>query len=142
MLAYHAVYKYEMPYKGLFLITWCFTKVMVNLQYGLIQIRHNIRRIKPYKSDTNIEDINPKNMCDDINIWSPVLYFCIVIKIGNKVCNQATQEYLDVNSYRSGTRNFSWWHHFLHMDWAFTRIGDAFRKRILLILMCLNFKWL
>ena len=29
---------------------------------------YNIRCIKPYKSDTKIEDINPKNMSDDVNI--------------------------------------------------------------------------
>ena len=30
----------------------------VILQCGQIQNRHNIRWIKPYKSDTNVEDIN------------------------------------------------------------------------------------
>ena len=41
---------------------------MVTLQYDAIKIRHNIRRIKPYKPDTRVEDINPKNMYDDVNI--------------------------------------------------------------------------
>ena len=30
--------------------------------------RYNIRRIKPYKSDTNVEDINPENVYVDVNI--------------------------------------------------------------------------
>ena len=64
----HAEYKYETPYKGPSSITGCFTNVMVNLQYILIKIRHKIRQIKPYKPDTNVEDINPLNMCDDVNI--------------------------------------------------------------------------
>ena len=68
MLTNHAAYKYEIPYKGPFVITRCFTNGTVNLRYGPIQIRHNIRQIKPYKSDTNVEDIKIKNMCDDINI--------------------------------------------------------------------------
>ena len=29
---------------------------------------YNIRRIKPYTSDKNVEDISSKNMSDDINI--------------------------------------------------------------------------
>ena len=28
----------------------------------------NLRRIKPYKSDTEIKDFNPKNMDDAVNI--------------------------------------------------------------------------
>ena len=57
-----------MLYKGPFVITWCWTNGTVTLQYGPEQIRYNIRQIKPYKSDTNVEDINPENMCDDFNI--------------------------------------------------------------------------
>ena len=68
MLNNHTAYNYETPYKGPFFITRCFTNGTVNIQYGLIKIRHNIRQINPYKSDTNVEDIIPKNMCDDVNI--------------------------------------------------------------------------
>ena len=68
MLANHAAFKYETPYKGPFLITWCFTSGTVIIKYGPIKIRHNIRQIKPYKYDTNLEYINPKNMCDSVNI--------------------------------------------------------------------------
>ena len=57
-----------MPYKFLFTITQCLINDKVNLQYGTIQVRHDIRRNKPNKSDTNVEDINPKNMCDNVNI--------------------------------------------------------------------------
>ena len=59
---------FETPYKGPFDIKPCWTNGMVTLQCGLIQIRHNIRRINPYKSGTKVEDINPENICDDVNI--------------------------------------------------------------------------
>ena len=52
-----AAYKYETLYNGPFVITQCWTNCMVTLQCGPIQIRHNIRWIKPYKSGTNAEDI-------------------------------------------------------------------------------------
>ena len=65
----HVAYKYEMPYWGPFAITRCYTNSIVSLQYSPISIRHNIRQINPYKSDTNVEDINPENMYDEVNIW-------------------------------------------------------------------------
>ena len=68
MLNNNAAYKYETPYKGPFVITQCWTNGTVTIQYGPIQTKHNILRIKPYKFDTNVEDINTKNMCDDFNI--------------------------------------------------------------------------
>ena len=60
MLNNHAAYKYATLYKGAFLISHCWTNVMVTLQCGKTKIRYNIRRIKQYKSDTNIEDIKPE----------------------------------------------------------------------------------
>ena len=57
MLDNNAGYKYETPHKGPFVIMHCWTNEMVTLQYGAAIIRSNIRRIKPYASDTNIEDI-------------------------------------------------------------------------------------
>ena len=60
MLNNHAAYKYETSYKGPFVITWFLTNGTVNMQYGQTEIRHNIRRINPYKSDTKVGDINPK----------------------------------------------------------------------------------
>ena len=68
MLTNQTAYKYETPYKGPFLITQCFTNGTVKLQCGVIKITYNIRRIKPYKSDKNVEYMNPKNMCDDVNL--------------------------------------------------------------------------
>ena len=67
MLNNQTAYKYEIPYKGPFVITRCFTNGMVNLQYGPTTIRYNIRRIDPHKSVTNVEDINPKNRYDEVN---------------------------------------------------------------------------
>ena len=68
ILTNHDAYKYGTPYKSPFVITRCFTNGTVNLKYGPIKIKYNIHRIKPYKSDTNVEYINPKNMCDKFNI--------------------------------------------------------------------------
>ena len=68
MFANNAADIYEPPYNGQFLIIQYFTNGMVTLLWDLIKIRYNIRRIKPYKSDTNVEYINPKNMYDDANI--------------------------------------------------------------------------
>ena len=52
------------------MITQCFTNGTVHLQYGGTQIKHNIRRINPYKSDTKVEDLNSINMSDGVNILS------------------------------------------------------------------------
>ena len=68
MLNNHSEYRYETPYKGTFVITHWFINGKVNLQYVPTKIRYNIRRIKPYTSDTNIEDISSKNMSDHYNI--------------------------------------------------------------------------
>ena len=64
MITKHAAYKYEMPYKGPFVITQFFTNSTVNLQCGAIKITYNIRRIKPYKSNTKVEYYNSINMYD------------------------------------------------------------------------------
>ena len=87
MLTNNAAYKYETPYNKPHVINLCWTNGTVTLQYGTIKIRHNICRIKLYTSDTNVEDVNPKNMCDDINIQSTFIYVCIVLKLGHKLYN-------------------------------------------------------
>ena len=64
----HTAYKYKMPYMVPFLITQCFANGTVNLQCGAIKIKYNIRWIKPYKYDTNVEDSSLKTMYDNVNI--------------------------------------------------------------------------
>ena len=64
----HTSKKYETPYTVPFVITQCFINVMVELQYGATKIRYNIHRIKPYKQDTKVEDINTENTDDGVNI--------------------------------------------------------------------------
>ena len=64
----HTEYKYETLFKVPFIITQCFTNGKMNLQYGTKQIMYNIHHIKPYKSDTKIEDSNSINMSDDVRI--------------------------------------------------------------------------
>ena len=49
--------RYETPYNVPFDIMQCYTNIMVTLQCGAIKIRYNIRFIKPYTSDTNVEYI-------------------------------------------------------------------------------------
>ena len=68
MLNNYAEYKYEIPYKGPFMINWCWTNVTVTIQYVPIQIRHNICWIKTYKYDKNVGDINPENISDDVKV--------------------------------------------------------------------------
>ena len=68
MLANIAAYKYKTPYNGPFVIKQCWNNGTVALQCGPIQIRYNTRWINPYTSDTNVEDITPENMYDDVNI--------------------------------------------------------------------------
>ena len=68
MLNNHNVCKDETPYKGLFWIKQCWTNGTVSLKCGGIEIRYNIRQIKPYKSDAKVKDINSKNMYDDVNM--------------------------------------------------------------------------
>ena len=63
----HAVYKYEPPYRGKFVIRRSFANGTVKLYYVPTKIRCNIRRINPYKSDTNIKDIRSKNIFVQIN---------------------------------------------------------------------------
>ena len=64
---------FETPYKGLFAIKPCCTNGTVTFQCGLIQIRHNISRINPYKSSTKVEDINPENMLTSSHIFSGLI---------------------------------------------------------------------
>ena len=50
------------------MITQCFANGAVNVQGGAIQIKYNIRSIKPYKLDTKVEYFNSINMDDAVNI--------------------------------------------------------------------------
>ena len=68
MITNNTAYKYETPYKVPFLIKKCWTNGTVSLQCGAIKNMYNIYHINPYKSDTNVQDINPKNMCDNVKI--------------------------------------------------------------------------
>ena len=68
MLTNHTAYKYETPYKVTFVITQCFTNGTITLQCGATQVKYNIRRINPYKLDTEVEDYCSKNMYYDVNI--------------------------------------------------------------------------
>ena len=67
MLNNNTACDHETPYSGPFVVTQCWTNGTVTLQY-VPKKWNNIRRIKPYRSDTNIEDINPENMYDNVNI--------------------------------------------------------------------------
>ena len=57
VLTNDADFKYETPYNFQFEITHCWKNVMVKLQCGAIKIRHNIRFIKPFTSEINVEKI-------------------------------------------------------------------------------------
>ena len=67
MLTNNAAYKYESTNNMPFVITQCWTNVMVTFSM-VRQKNYNIRYIKPYKSDTNIEYTTPENTYDGVNI--------------------------------------------------------------------------
>ena len=77
MLTNHTAYKNETAYKGPFVITQCFTNGTINLQCGVVQIKYNIRHIQPYISDTKVDNLSSVNISDNVNIWLPVINFCI-----------------------------------------------------------------
>ena len=68
MLTNHNAYKYETPYKGSFVISYCFSNVAVNLQFDAVQIRYNMCFIKPYKSNTKVDGFSSKNIPDNVDI--------------------------------------------------------------------------
>ena len=68
IIANDTAYKYETPYTGPFSLTRCFTNGTVSLQCGTKNIMYDMCHIKPYKSDTKVEDISSKNISDDINV--------------------------------------------------------------------------
>ena len=68
MLTNNTAYKYETPYKGPLVITQCFTKGAVSLQFCAVKIKKNIRTFKTYKYDTKVDNFSLKNMSDDVNI--------------------------------------------------------------------------
>ena len=80
-----------MPCNGPCVITHYFSNGTVNLLCGALQIKYNIRRIKPHKSDTKVDHFSQKNMSDDVNICLtistydlPVIYFYLKSKLGTK----------------------------------------------------------
>ena len=70
------------------MIIQCWTNGTVILQYGTIKVRHNIRRIKPYISDTNIEDITT-GKCVMMSTYYHQLFTSIlyILKLRKKVNN-------------------------------------------------------
>ena len=50
---------------------------MVTLQYGEIKIRHNIRHIKSYTSDTKVEEITPETFMT-MSIYDYQLYISVL----------------------------------------------------------------
>ena len=68
MITKHTGYKYKTQYMLPFDITQCCTTGTVKSQNGVTKITYNIIRIKPYKSDTKVEDSSSKNMFSGFNI--------------------------------------------------------------------------
>ena len=78
ILTNNYAYKYEIPYNRPFVIKEFWTNDAVTLQCGTIKVRHNICHIKPYTSDTNIEDIKQKLMIDDLKLGMYLLYTSVL----------------------------------------------------------------
>ena len=64
MLTNNTAYKCETLYNNTFFITQIWNNSTVTIQYGATKTIHSIRCIKPYISDTNVEDVNIKNVND------------------------------------------------------------------------------
>ena len=62
MLLTNYAYKYETPHNRPFVIRQFWTNDAVISQYGAIKIMQNIRPIKSYTYDTNVEDIKFSNI--------------------------------------------------------------------------------
>ena len=119
MLTDNDAYKYVIPYKVPCVITQCWTNGTVTLQCVPTKNRHNIRRIKPYTSDTNVEDINLKTMYDYVNILSPFIYFCLCVEVFNKVYNWMRTDILRLINIGCAREVF-------HDDFNFFHTGCAF----------------
>ena len=87
MVDNNAAYWYDIPNKGPFVIMKCWTNEMVTLQCSATKMMYNTRHIKPYTSDTNVEDIKILElMIANVTFAKvPVTYFCMYIKAQNKV---------------------------------------------------------
>ena len=57
MINNNSALRYEMPYNRPFEIMYWLNTGTVTLQCSAINIWYNIRRTKPYTSDTNVKDI-------------------------------------------------------------------------------------
>ena len=140
MLDNHASYKYETPYIFPLAITRCFINGTINLKYSTTKNSYNIHQNKTYKSDANVEDTNPEYLYDNVNIWLPVIYFRIILKLGNKVYTRISTETLELNHIGRAHECF---HEEVVSSQQATlyvnRIGDALRKRFLTIQMLLTF---
>ena len=53
--------KYKYKYNGPYEIMQCWTNITFTLQGGAIKIKHDLCCIKPYTSDTNVNDIISEN---------------------------------------------------------------------------------
>ena len=94
MLNNNYEYKHEIQYNETFVITNCCNNGMFTLQCGEMIIRNNIRWIKPYTSDTNVEDINIENIYNGSKHIITSYNSCIIFNLGNKVYNCIRMETL------------------------------------------------
>ena len=79
MLNNNSSLKYEIPYKGIFDITQQCVNGTVTLQCVVINIRYNIRHIKSYTSNTNVEYTISKTNLTTSHFNIPVIYFSLYI---------------------------------------------------------------
>ena len=86
MLNNDSAFKYETLYKGPFEIMQCWTNGVVALKCGMINIRYNIRHIKPYTYDTTLKKLLCRMVFDNVIILiTDYILPCIYIKSWNKV---------------------------------------------------------
>ena len=118
MLTKHTTYKHETTYTTPFVITRFFTNGTVDLQCVTKTIRYNIRWIKPYKSNTKVEDISSKYVWRCQNMIASYKLFYWILFLVNKVYNRMSTERLTLNNLGRAVK-FLWRHNFVKTGCAF-----------------------
>ena len=87
VLTNNSAYKYETTYNGPFLKTQYWTNGTVTLQCGPIKLGIIYVVLMHLNMIQTLNILKFKICMMIVNIWSPVIYFCITLKLGIKVYN-------------------------------------------------------
>ena len=82
-----------MTFMGPSMIRRCWNNGTITLNYSLTKNRYNIRWIKTYRSDTNVEDIKSESMYENVNIQLLVIYFWLILNLANNRYNRIKTDF-------------------------------------------------